>query len=70
MMKGITELQNFLVERGNMLSYSQLVRYERLIRDLKDLAYDVYKSNYGLAGSPEESSAMRKMLGVSSEQKD
>lgn len=38
-------LQTWLVEHGNNLTYSQLQRAERLIRDLQNLDYDVRKAN-------------------------
>lgn len=69
MKDAITLLQKYLIESCNDMSLNQLQKFERLIRDLRDLQYDVYKANSGISGKQENDCAVCKVSGVSDQQK-
>lgn len=56
-----------LLNNRNALSLSQLQRYEKMLRALIDLEYDVSKSNMGLPEWKATEGAMQQMPAVSNE---
>lgn len=70
MKEAIKLLQKYLVESCNDMSLNQLQKFEKLIRDLRDLEYDVHKANSGISGKQEDSCPVCKVSGVSVQQKE